>query len=155
MGFMDSYKSVEKLCSEILDDRQGVTAYINEMYNNPNGSLYAASWDEDLKKLKYYRWVRNQISHVPECNEENMCKIEDEKWLNAFYYRMMNCEDSLCLYYKAINKQRKSKNPAGNYYKRFAYNNSNKNNDFTFLEKALFVVAVALIFFLIFKMIIR
>ena len=102
MGFMDSYKRLEKLCGEILGkDRPSVSAYIDEMKSLSNGSLYVRNWEEDLKNLKHYRWVRNQISHEPGCSEENMCEPEDARWLDRFYSRIMNQTDPLALYRKA------------------------------------------------------
>ena len=99
MSFIDSYKRLEKLCSEIYGN--GVKSYIEEMYNNPMGSRYVTGWDEDLKRLKHYKWVRNQISHEPDCTEENMCEHSDEEWLDNFRSRIMSGSDPLTLYRKA------------------------------------------------------
>ena len=103
MGFIDSYKHLEKLCGEVLNDDRRISAYIDEMTNTPRGSYYVRTWNEDLKKLKHYRWVRNQISHEPDCTEQNMCKAEDEIWLDEFYSKIMNQTDPLTLYHRAIN----------------------------------------------------
>lgn len=59
MGFIESYKHLEKICSEILGDNRGVPAYIDEMLKTPLDSYFVSGWDEDLKQLKHYRWVRN------------------------------------------------------------------------------------------------
>ena len=101
MGFIDSYKHLEKLCGEVLNDDRRVSAYIDEMLRTPMGSYYVRTWDEDLKNLKHYRWVRNQISHEPDCTEQNMCKPEDELWLDEFYSRIMNQTDPLSQYRRA------------------------------------------------------
>ena len=101
MGFIDSYKHLEKLCGEVLNDDRRVSAYIDEMLSTPGGSYYVRTWDEDLKKLKHYRWVRNKISHEPGCTEQNMCDPKDELWLDAFYSRIMNQTDPLSLYHQA------------------------------------------------------
>ena len=55
MGFIDSYKHLEKLCGEVLNDDRRLPAYIDEMESTPNGYRYVPSWNEDLKKLKHYR----------------------------------------------------------------------------------------------------
>ena len=55
MSFIDSYKRLEKLCSEIYNDNHGVSSYIDEMINTPIGARYVPGWDEDLKQLKHYR----------------------------------------------------------------------------------------------------
>ena len=103
MSFIDSYKRLEKLCSEIYGN--GVKSYIEEMSNNPMGSRCVTGWDEDLKKLKHYKWVRNQISHDPDCTEDNMCEFDDAEWLDYFRSRIMSGSDPLTLYRKARNSQ--------------------------------------------------
>lgn len=57
MSFIDSYKRLEKLCDEVYSDNHGLSAYIDEMNNNPNGAYYVPGWDEDLKQLKHTRWA--------------------------------------------------------------------------------------------------
>ena len=102
MGFMNSYKRLEKICGEMFDVDRGVSAYIDEMNNNPDGSYMISGWDDDLKNLKHYRWLRNQIAHEPDFTEESMCEVDDERWVNDFYYRIMNQSDPLALYYKKM-----------------------------------------------------
>lgn len=101
MSFISSYKHLEKLCGDVLNDSRRISAYIDEMQSTPNGAFYVHSWDEDLKALKYYRWVRNQIAHEPDCDEQNMCDLSDALWLDDFYSRIMNQTDPLALYRKA------------------------------------------------------
>ena len=101
MGFTESYKHLEKLCGEIMNDDRRVSAYIDEMINTPRGSYFVKGWDSDLKQLKHYRWVRNQIAHEPDHTEQNMCKPGDAEWLDNFYSRIMNQTDPLTLYAKA------------------------------------------------------
>lgn len=105
MGFIDSYKHLEKLCGEVLNDDRRISAYIDEMLNQPHGSYFVKGWDNDLKQLKHYRWVRNQISHEPNCSEQNMCEPGDTLWLDGFYSRIMNQNDPLALYYQATKPQ--------------------------------------------------
>lgn len=101
MGFIDSYKHLEKLCGEVFNNSRGISSYIDEMGNIPRGVYYVNGWGEDLKKLKHYRWMRNKIAHDPCCTEENMCQPEDELWIDEFYSRIMNQTDPLALYHKA------------------------------------------------------
>lgn len=107
MSFSNSYKHLDKLCSDCMHDRRGITAYIEEMQNTPQGYYYVPSWNEDLKMLKHYRWVRNQIAHEPDCDEQNMCVPADAQWLEHFYRRMMNQTDPLALYRQATATQNK------------------------------------------------
>ena len=101
MGFIESYKHLEKLCGEVLNDDRRISANIDEMQSTPRGALYVSSWDEDLEMLKHYRWVRNQIVHEVGCTEQNMCDPEAAPWLDDFYSRIMNESDPLTLYRKA------------------------------------------------------
>lgn len=77
MSFIDSYKHLEKLCGEVLNDDRRISAYIDEMISSSRGFYLVRGWDDDLKQLKHYRWVRIQISHEPWCSEENMCNTSD------------------------------------------------------------------------------
>ena len=105
MSFIDSFKRLEKLCSEIYNDNHGISSYIDEMVNTPIGVRYVPGWDDDLKQLKHYRWVRNQIVHDPGCSEENMCEYGDAQWLDNFRSRIMSANDPLALYRKARSPQ--------------------------------------------------
>ena len=105
MRFINSYKHLEKLCNEIYGDNHGISTYIDEMSNLTDASRYVSNWNEDLKRLKHYRWVRNQIVHDPNCTEENMCESVDSQWLDNFYSRIMSGSDPLTLYRKARNSR--------------------------------------------------
>ena len=105
MSFIDSYKQLEKICNEIYKNNHGITAYIDDMMSVSFASRYVSSWQDDLKQLKHYRWVRNQIVHEPGCTEENMCNTADIQWLNNFYSRIMTGNDPLTLYRKATKQQ--------------------------------------------------
>lgn len=105
MGFIDSYKHLEKLCGDMLCTQHGVSVYIDNMENTPKGSYLVQGWDEDFKRLKHYRWLRNQIAHEPNCTEENMCEYGDAQWIDEFYDRIMNQSDPLAMYRKATRPQ--------------------------------------------------
>lgn len=102
MRFIDSYKRLEKLCGEVLNDDRRISAYIDEMLNIPSASSFVEGWNDDLKQLKHYRWIRNQIVHDPECHEESMFESNDVLWLDNFYSRIINQTDPLALYEKAV-----------------------------------------------------
>lgn len=111
MGFIEEYKHLEKLCGEIFDadTGRGISAYIDEMTHIKNGSYYVPAWNNDLKNLKHYRWIRNQIVHEPNCTERNMCEYKDELWLENFRSRIMKQTDPLALYLKAIKNYQASR----------------------------------------------
>ena len=149
MSFIDSYKRLEKLCSEIYNDNHGISSYIDEMVNTPIGVRYVPGWDDDLKQLKHYRWVRNQIVHDPGCSEENMCEYGDAQWLDNFRSRIMSANDPLALYRKARNPQ-PMKRPRQTYTpepRSYTYpqrtNAPQRSGCLTYIISVLLVVAVA------------
>ncbi len=109
MGFIDSYKRLEKICSEMYGDNHGLSIYIEEMISYSNGYYHVSVWNEDLRHLKHYRWIRNQIVHEPDCTEENMCNSYDIQWLDDFYSRIISGNDPLALYRKVKSQRRSQK----------------------------------------------
>ena len=101
MSYIQAYKRLEKLCGDVLNDERRVSAYIDEMLGLPNGSRLVPNWDRDLKQLKHYRWIRNQIVHDPDCTEETMCEPADTQWIEEFHARIINRTDPLSLYRRA------------------------------------------------------
>ena len=114
MSFIDSYKRLEKLCNDIYGDIHGVKAYIEDMRNTPMGQWYVRGWNDDLSRLKRYKWIRNQIWHEVDCTEDNMCKPGDAQWLDNFRCRILSGTDPLSLYRKAINPQTERKTKTAN-----------------------------------------
>lgn len=102
MGFMTEYKRLEKLCGDIMKDERKVSAYIDEMESLPRGASLVENWIVDLKQLKHYRRLRNQIAHDPDCTEESMCDALDTRWIVGFYNRIMQQTDPLALYHQAV-----------------------------------------------------
>ena len=154
MGFIESYKHLEKLCGEVLNDDRRISAYIDEMISTPRGSYFVRGWDNDLKQLKHYRWVRNQISHEPGCSEQNMCGPNDTIWLDNFYSRIMNQNDPLALYYQATKphatqQSHKTQHPQQTYNTLVndTYKQSNikhKKSSYKFIDYIIFIVCALL-----------
>lgn len=105
---MNSYKHLEKLCGEIMRDERRVSAYIDEMTCTPFGPSLVAGWNNDLKKLKHYRHIRNLIAHETDCSEESLCVPSDSVWIENFCTRILNLSDPLSLYRRALAEQRKA-----------------------------------------------
>ena len=101
MSFIDSYKRLEKLCSDAYGEKHGISAYIDKMTAIHDGQFTVSGWNADLKMLKHCRWARNRIVHDPGCTEANTCDSGDEEWLIDFYKRMLVGKDPLALYRKA------------------------------------------------------
>ena len=105
---MNSYKHLEKLCGEIMRDERRVSAYIDEMTCTPFGPSLVAGWNNDLKKMKHYRHIRNLIAHEPDCSEDSLCVPSDAVWIENFCTRILNLSDPLSLYRRALAEQRKA-----------------------------------------------
>ena len=151
MSFIEAYKHLEKLCGEVLNDDRRISAYIDEMINKPRGQYIVSGWNEDLKKLKHYRWVRNKITHEPDCTEENMCEPNDTVWLQNFYSRIMNQTDPLTLYAKATNQNRLRQ--YNNKTQSIPYTNTNRKKPGFLAVLAYFAIVAAVIFLM--QMLIR
>lgn len=106
MGFMDSYKHLERLCGDMLGDERRISAYIDKMYENDKGWDLVPGWERDLKKLKYYRRIRNKLVHEPDAYEEELCDEEDIEWLDDFYYRIIDRKDPLSRYYEIVRSRK-------------------------------------------------
>lgn len=62
--FFEQYKKLDNLCKDLLNNNQGVSAYIKEMEKIPIFERQLVkSWDSDYKMLKHIRWIRNNIAH--------------------------------------------------------------------------------------------
>lgn len=151
MGFMESYKHLEKICVEIYEATGGVSAYIDEMSHTTHGSYYVPNWDDDLKRLKHYRWVRNRIAHEPNCTEQNMCESGDIEWLDHFYKRIINQNDPLTLYSMAVKPhsravaQRETSKPDENYVRYNYKQHTNQSMD----AKEFFIMMLVFVFIIV------
>lgn len=152
MGFLESYKYLEKLCGEIMNDDRRISAYIDEMINTPQGAHFVNGWNDDLKQLKHYRWVRNKITHEPACTEQNMCVPGDTQWLNNFYSRIINQTDPLALYTKATSHRpiHNSAHSTYSYPKTAPKTESKPLGYLIYFVLILFFIIVAVIYYMLF-----
>ena len=95
---MKSYKYLDNLCKDM--NGIGVTGYIQDMEQEPNGEFYVEGWKSDLFQIKHYRYVRNRIVHENDADENDLCSSEDTEWIDEFYQRIMEQNDPLALCYK-------------------------------------------------------
>ncbi len=157
MSFIESYKHLDKICGEMFETQYGVSAYIEEMLNNPHGSFLVRGWENDLKQLKHYRWIRNQIVHEPDCYEETMCEAGDDEWLDDFYERIINQTDPLAMYRKATRPQPAAKSAQNHEPAQLQYTYSKQPNRPKHKSKkvvrwiVLLIIAVLIGLFFVFK----
>lgn len=115
--YMEAYKKLDKLCKEIFYSEKGVSSYIEEMENESRwGERYVLGWNEIYKKLKHYRWVRNQYAHEVDALDRIDINVHDIEWLENFTQMIMERKDP-------FSKLREYKE------ERIAKKNSKYNND--------------------------
>ena len=94
--FLDEFKRLEKLCNEIYDQQHGVTMYIDEMERKSaiaSGVIY--DWDNDLRKLKRVRHIRNNLVHEPGYVSDH--DWSDIVYMKEFCRRILDQQDPLAL----------------------------------------------------------
>ncbi len=98
--FFEEYKRLDRLCGDMYDCRNGVSAYLEAMERKAaQGSRYVACWDSDYRMLKRVRWVRNQIAH--DSGVYPLSEPSDLAFVQDFYSRVFAGEDALTLLRKA------------------------------------------------------
>lgn len=96
-SFMEEYKCLDKLIIEAYNTEKGVSTYIEEMENHPEGCLSVSNWDFDLEQLKRLRHIRNRIAHEVGASEDYLCSSADTLWLEGFRNRMLHGGDPLSI----------------------------------------------------------
>lgn len=91
IDFLEKYKRLDNLCKDILSSNTGVTSYIDKMTSLSYGFSMVSSWENDLKRLKHIRWVRNKLTH--DNNSDGLVGDEEINFVNDFYNQIMNQED--------------------------------------------------------------
>lgn len=99
MGFLQAYKRLDNLCRDM--NGKGVTGYIEDMQRCSMGSYYVPGWMQDYGQLKHYRYLRNQIVHENNIDEDNMCTDSEVQWIEEFHQRILIQKDPLACYYRA------------------------------------------------------
>lgn len=133
--FLEEYKQLDKLCSELYDGQPGVTSYINEMKNvNWNDAREISNWKSDLSDLIRLRHIRNHLAHTEGAFDEKLCTSEDVNWVKDFRNRILKQTDPLALLQKY-------------YRKNVSYNLSDVRNEgqSSFWSDLFLVVGVALV----------
>lgn len=93
--FLDEYKRLERLCSDMYRDQSGVSRYIGDM----------EAWHirgDDYYSLKHVRWLRNQLVHDVDPEHASQKDID---FVRKFYERIMRKEDPLAFDRKGKGKK--------------------------------------------------
>ncbi len=106
--FFEAYKKLDRLCSDLYTEKNGISAYIADMESKTAmGRYLVPSWDSDYKSLKHVRWVRNQIAH--ESDVLQLSETSDLSFVQDFYDRILSEADPLTLFRKAEESQKRTR----------------------------------------------
>ena len=114
MEFMDSFKRLDNLCSQIYGNDAdngkyvaGVAMYMNEMRKCGAAGYFVSGWNTYYDRLKNYLALRNSISHDYGVDEAGLFACgrlseNDVRWLEDFCDAMLEGRDPIALYYTAM-----------------------------------------------------
>lgn len=103
--FLEEYKHLDKLCSELYDGEPGVTSYINDMKSvDWDNARRVPNWKTDLSNLIRLRHIRNHLAHTEGSFDEKLCTTEDVNWLKDFRSRILEQGDPLAMLRKCSKK---------------------------------------------------
>ncbi len=113
--FFEEYKELDRLCSEIFGEKNGITHYIDEMTAHSSAKISKdPEWESTLKNLKKYRHIRNEIAHGEMSVNGSDVESEDIKWIKDFYKKVLKKKDPLAhKRHFSKNKKGKQKSKAG------------------------------------------
>ena len=96
--YFDAYKRLNRVCSDMFNDSNGVSQYILQMQQLFAAGQHSVSvWESDYRTLKRLRHVRNEIAHK---EDGSSCTESDINRLNEFYDRLLKGQDALSCYYR-------------------------------------------------------
>ncbi len=97
---LEEYKYVDAICRDMLGNKKGVSAYIEQLDETPMTVRYwITEWNDEYRQLKHIRWLRNQIAHSTGSVE---CSQADVDWLKGFHNRLLTQQDLLAKAHRVI-----------------------------------------------------
>lgn len=110
--FFDEYTKLDDLCRQMFNSSKGITQYIESMESTAyKKRCNIPDWESDLKMLKQYRHIRNNLAHTPGEFHRDICVQYDITWIQMFYDRIVKRKDPLALLFKQSNIHRTVKKP--------------------------------------------
>lgn len=111
-AFFDEYTKLDDLCRQMFNSKVGVTQYIESMESTTAAKARnIPDWESDLKMLKQYRHIRNNLAHTPGEFHRDICVQYDVTWIQMFYERIVKRKDPLALLFKQSNVHNTAKKP--------------------------------------------
>ena len=129
-NFFESYKRLDRLCGDILNCKNGISEYIQQMEQTGQSGFKVANWTEDYKMLTHVRLVRNQIAH--DTSNASFSTETDLEFVNSFYNRILKQDDPFAHLRKMnstefIPNNNLSSSPSKEHFQYQPLNNSNNN----------------------------
>lgn len=97
--FLEEYKRLDKICSDMYSEQHGVSVYIENLQRT-------GRFKDDYYKLKHLRWLRNQLVHDLNPQHATEADVSD---VRVFYERIMKGTDPLAMLEKSRRKSSSSK----------------------------------------------
>ncbi|MBR4470820.1 MAG: hypothetical protein IKS54_05835 [Erysipelotrichaceae bacterium] len=88
---VEEYKKLDLLLKDMYQSDTGVSEYISRM-ELTSGAYVVPGWEQDLKRLKHVRHIRNKIMHE---EDDSLCSESDIDFVLDFYDRLMEQDDPL------------------------------------------------------------
>ena len=88
---VEEYKRLDLLLKDMYHSDTGVSEYISRM-ELTSGAYVVPGWEQDLKRLKHVRHIRNKIMHD---EDDSLCSESDIDFVLDFYDRLMDQDDPL------------------------------------------------------------
>ncbi len=99
--YYELYKKVDRFICDANGSTKGVTLYVEQMEEESlSAQMYVDTWNDDLKKLRRLRHIRNELSHDAGFDSD-ICEMADYEWLKNFYDRLMSASDPMAMLNKA------------------------------------------------------
>ena len=99
--FFDEFKQLDQLCRDIYgrtsDNKLGVTLYLDDMDQHPDGRYKVVGWKEDYRRLKQVRHLRNELAHSRSSFSDPVCSQEDIDFVRLFRSKILSANDPLSL----------------------------------------------------------
>ena len=95
IDFIEEYKSLDNLLSEIYGSEKGITEYINMMREKDYGCDFIPEWDSELYSLCHFRHIRNRLSHEAGAFDKDICSEKDVEQLRLFGKKILSGTDPL------------------------------------------------------------
>ena len=150
--FFEQYKKLDNLCKDLLNNNQGVSAYIKEMEKIPIFERQLVkSWDSDYKMLKHIRWVRNDIAHS---DYQSECTEGDIAYARNFYTRIMKQEDPFSIINKRkIAQFRKQSSKTVDINKSNQNHMAGRRKKYTVNRELMALIIIVIVLFIVLRMV--